>query len=112
MTEELKPEDDLAVPPRWYVVNRDGLATLCADEADARKVADECDLMFPRAAPHRAVLLGDVAAERERCAGVCEGIARQYRADGHGHSAERAANAIRLARATKTQGVLTCVASG
>ena len=37
------------------------------------------------------------ALERERCAGVCEGIARQYRADGHGHAAERAANAIRLA---------------
>ena len=72
MTEELKPEDSQALPLRWYVVNRDGLATLCADEADARKVADECNLMFPRVAPHRAVLLGDVAAERERCARVAE----------------------------------------
>lgn len=72
MTEELNPEDSQVLLLRWYVVNRDGLATLCADEADARKVADECDLMFPRVAPHRAVLLGDVAAERERCAGVAE----------------------------------------
>ena len=72
MTEELKPEDDLAVPPRWYVVNRDGLATLCADEADARNVADECNLWFPRVSPHRAVQLGNVAAERERCARVAE----------------------------------------
>ena len=104
MTEELKPEDSQALPLRWYVVNRDGLATLCADEADARKVADECDLMFPRVAPHRAVLLGDVAAERERCAGVCDGIARQYRAGGHGHAAERAANAIRLAAPAEIRG--------
>lgn len=50
---------------RWYVVSREGLATLCKDEADARRYAPECDRMYVRAAPHRAVLLGDVAAERD-----------------------------------------------
>ncbi len=34
------------------------------------------------------------AAEREACAAICDGIARQYK-DGRGHAAERAANAIR-----------------
>jgi hypothetical protein len=33
-------------------------------------------------------------AERERCAAVCDGIARQYKDDSRGHAAERAANAI------------------
>lgn len=37
-----------------------------------------------------------VAAERERCAGICDTVARQYKDDNHGHAAERAANAIRL----------------
>jgi hypothetical protein len=35
-------------------------------------------------------------AERERCAAICDGIARQYKDNSHGHAAERAANAIRL----------------
>jgi hypothetical protein len=35
-------------------------------------------------------------AERERCAAVCDTLARQYKDDSHGHAAERAANAIRL----------------
>ena len=34
--------------------------------------------------------------ERERCAGICDTVARQYKDDNHGHAAERAANAIRL----------------
>lgn len=44
----------------------------------------------------RAYAAEQVAAERERCAAVCDGIARQYKDDSHGHAAERAANAIRL----------------
>lgn len=36
------------------------------------------------------------AQERERCAGICDTVARQYKDDSHGHAAERAAKAIRL----------------
>lgn len=72
MTEELKPEDDRAVPPRWYAMSCDGLGTLCANEADAIMMADHCTTNYPRGAPYAAVLLGDVAAERERCARVAE----------------------------------------
>ena len=60
------------LPPRWYVVDRDGLATLCKDEEDAKNTAADVRVAFPRRRPYRAVLLGDVAAERERCAKVCE----------------------------------------
>ena len=44
-------------PPRWYSVNNIGMATLCADKADAEDVARTCDIDFPRQSPHRAVQL-------------------------------------------------------
>ena len=43
--------------PRWYSVNNMGMATLCADQADAEDVAKTCDIDFPRQAPHRAAQL-------------------------------------------------------
>jgi hypothetical protein len=53
------------IEPRWYCVSALGVATLCADEQDARNEASSNDVQWDRHAPHRAVLLGDVAAERE-----------------------------------------------
>lgn len=74
MTHELGP-----LPARWYSVSNDGLATRCHDEEDARYNATQNDLAWPRGAPHRAVQLVDVAevaravaAERERCARICD----------------------------------------
>ncbi len=66
------------VPARWYVLDRDGLATLCKDEDDAHDVAAECFVAWPNRGPHRVVLLGDVAAERERCAKLCEDQTQEY----------------------------------
>ena len=60
------------LPPRWYVVDRDGLATLCASERDALHVADDARLQWPQRGPYRAVLMGDVAQERERCAAIVQ----------------------------------------
>lgn len=48
------------VPARWYCVSREGQATLCVGEEDARANAEHCDLAWPAGGPHRAVLLGDV----------------------------------------------------
>jgi len=45
---------------RWYCVSREGLATLCKDERDARQVAIDADAQFPACGPHRAVRLGEV----------------------------------------------------
>ena len=43
---------------RWYMVNKDGMATLCADRADAEKEAADANLNWPkRLGPHRAVRL-------------------------------------------------------
>lgn len=51
---------------RWYCLDRDGLATLCKDEADAREQVIENDDCWPRRAPHRAALLGDVTLLMKR----------------------------------------------
>lgn len=59
--------DELGPPPaRWYCVSNDGMATLCKDEEDARANARHCDLEWPKGAPHRAVMLGDIGDERKR----------------------------------------------
>lgn len=55
--------------PRWYCVDRDGVAMLCANRRDALAQAAENDDCWPQRAPYQAVLLGDVsalAAEVER----------------------------------------------
>jgi len=65
-------------PWRWYCVSNDGQGmlrgTLCLDEADARNMAAQRTRDYPQFAPYRAVLMGDVAAERERCAKLCEAL--------------------------------------
>lgn len=53
-------------PERWYVLDRDGLATLCKDEDDAQDVAASAWVRCPQRGPYRIALLGDVSAERER----------------------------------------------
>lgn len=42
---------------RWYCLDRDGVAMLCKDEADARAQVIENDDCWPGRAPHRAVVL-------------------------------------------------------
>lgn len=51
-----------AAEARWYCLDRDGVAMLCKDEDDARAQVLDNDDCWPRRAPHRAALLGDVAA--------------------------------------------------
>lgn len=48
----------------WYCVDNSGVAMLCCDEDDARRSAVELAEQYPHRRPYRAVLLGDVAAER------------------------------------------------
>jgi hypothetical protein len=73
------------IEPRWYCVDANGLATRCVDQSDAQRVAIDANYMFPRSGPHRAVLLGDVAAEREtiqRLRTVAEQVLADIRAQG------------------------------
>ena len=46
--------------PRWYMVNKSGMATLCADREDAERAASDAQAEWPRLGPHRAVQLVEV----------------------------------------------------
>ena len=45
------------IPPRWYSVSKDGMATLCIYEAEAQQAAKDADVLYPNCAPHVAVQL-------------------------------------------------------
>ncbi len=56
---------------RWYSVNNMGMATLCADKADAEDVARTCDMEWPRQGQHRAVQLVEASTlDTERAARI------------------------------------------
>lgn len=57
MTDNTQPE--ALREGRWYMVNKDGMATLCADEADAEREAADAQAIWPGMGPHRAVQLVD-----------------------------------------------------
>jgi len=42
---------------RWYCLDIKGIATLCADENDAKQTAKEADMDYPKNGPHKAVQL-------------------------------------------------------
>ena len=59
-------EDKLDMVARWYMVDKDGMATLCTDREDAEQEAKDANMSWPHTAPHRAVQLvevGTLAAE-------------------------------------------------
>ncbi len=67
MTDNTQPE--ALRDARWYMVNRDGMATLCTDREDAEQEAKDANLAWTHTAPHRAVQLvevGTAAAELHR----------------------------------------------
>lgn len=43
----------------WYMVNKDGMCTLCADQADAKQEAKNAQEAWPHMGPHRAVQLSE-----------------------------------------------------
>lgn len=47
----------------WYMVNRDGMATLCTDRTDAEKEAADAQSVWPHMGPHRAVQLVEASFE-------------------------------------------------
>jgi hypothetical protein len=49
----------------WYVIDKEGLATLCADKQDAETTAKEADLLWPKNAPHRVAQIVEVEQAEE-----------------------------------------------
>ena len=58
------------LPARWYSVDSAGAATLCVDESDATRQAEQNNEMYPRFAPHRAVKL--VALSEQGAGGAAQ----------------------------------------
>lgn len=67
MTDNTQPE--ALRDARWYMVDKDGMATLCTDKEDAEQEAKDANMAWPHTAPYRAVQLvevGTAAAELHR----------------------------------------------
>ena len=68
------PEHHLEMVGRWYMVNRDGMATLCVGKEDAEQEAADAQMAWPHMGPHRAVQLapaGDMAKLKGQRAVLC-----------------------------------------
>ncbi len=68
---------------RWYMVDKDGVATLCTDMEDAEQEAKDANLAWPHRVPHRAVQLVEVgtsAVAGESCP-TCIALARTVMLD-------------------------------
>ena len=71
----------------WYMVNKDGMATLCADHADAEQEAKNAQEVWPHMGPHRAVRLVE-ASQAFTAADMATAAAQGFR---EGQAAELAA---------------------
>jgi hypothetical protein len=54
---------------RWYCLSREGMATLCTGEEDAKEVAAESWVLYPQNGPYRAVQMVDFARVTDLLAG-------------------------------------------
>lgn len=57
------PERQLEMVGRWYMINKMGMATLCASKADAQQEAADAQRFWPHMGPHRAVRLVEASFE-------------------------------------------------
>ena len=62
----------------WYMVNKDGMCTLCADQADAEQEAKNAQDVWPHMGPHRAVRLVE-ASQAFTAADMATAAARGFR---------------------------------
>ena len=58
-TNDMSTKQNDETQSRWYMVNKDGMCTLCADQADAEQVAKDAQEVWPHMGPHRAGQLSE-----------------------------------------------------
>ena len=63
----------------WYMVNKDGMAALCADQADAEQEAKNAQEAWPHMGPHRAVRLVEVGDAGFTAADMATAAAQGFR---------------------------------
>ena len=81
-------------PLGWYVVNNIGMATLCKDKAEAQLLAEDCDMVYQRQAPHRAVQLVALQAQPAEVSDVIAMVRERYRGTKWGKAAECICDAV------------------
>lgn len=82
--------------PRWYMLNKVDMATLCHDQRDAETLVVQCDVEWPNMAPHKAVQIIDATAYTELLA-ECKATLQEL-----GHLADgEQCTLIRLKRAVE-----------
>ena len=64
---------------RWYMVDKDGAATLCVDEEDAKECAAHAFVAFPHMGPHRAVQLVEASTAGFTAADMATASAQGFR---------------------------------
>ena len=64
---------------RWYMVNKDSMATLCADQADAEQSAKDAQALWPHMGPHRAVQLVEASEAGFTAADMATASAQGFR---------------------------------
>ena len=86
-TNDMSTKQNDETQSRWYMVNKDGMATLCADHADAEQEAKNAQEVWPHMGPHRAVRLVE-ASQAFTAADMATAAAQGFR---EGQAAELAA---------------------
>lgn len=72
-------EDKLDMVARWYMVDKDGMATLCTDREDAEQEAKYANMAWPHTAPHRAVQLVEASTAGFTAADMATASAQGFR---------------------------------
>jgi hypothetical protein len=89
-------------PAHWYSLSREGIATLCADERDARQVAADSELSWPAGRPHRAVQLAPASPAPDRAPLTAEQVASIVREASQGSAIRRdGTTSLRIVRAVE-----------
>lgn len=91
---------------RWYMANKDGMVTLCADQADAEQEAKDAQEVWPQMGPHRAVQLVE-ASQAFTAADMATAAAQGFR-DGQAVQAAVAAGWMPIEMAPEGAQVVVC----
>ena len=87
-TNDMSTKQNDETQSRWYMVNKDGMVTLCADHADAEQEAKNAQEVWPHMGPHRAVQLRESSGAWFTAADMATAAAQGFR---EGQAAELAA---------------------
>ena len=87
-TNDMSTKQNDETQSRWYMANKDGMVTLCSDQADAEQEAKDSQELWPHMGPHRAVQLRESSGAWFTAADMATAAAQGFR---EGQAAAQAA---------------------